>query len=291
MIHEIQAKTILAPVQQPDTWFGLRYNMNLYRGCQHRCIYCDSRSQCYGIDHFDRDILVKVNAIDLLRRELAGKRIKGTIGTGAMHDPYMPVEARYNLTRQALAVIAEWGFPVHVITKSNRVLRDIESLKTINRVLAVVSFTLTTVDDTLARQIEPGAPPPSARLAAMAALAAQGIPTGVVLMPVLPFIEDYPAHVTAIVEAAQAHGASYVIPSFGVTLRDRQRVYFYAQLDRLFPGLRARYVQQFGGQYFCPADDIAGLKAHFNALCDNWHLPTQAPAYRPAPQPQQMLLF
>ncbi|MGD8968839.1 MAG: radical SAM protein, partial [Anaerolineae bacterium] len=140
MIREIQAKVLLSHVKQPDDWFGLKYNMNLYRGCQHRCIYCDSRSACYRVDNFDTEVLIKGNAIELLRRELASKRVKGTIGTGSMNDPYMPLEADVNLTGRALAVIAEFRFPVHVMTKSNLVLRDLETLCRINQVYAAVSF-------------------------------------------------------------------------------------------------------------------------------------------------------
>ena len=157
---------------------------------QKLCIYCDSRSQCYGIEDFDGEVLIKANAIELLRRELARKRIKGLIGTGSMNDPYMPLERSVRLTGRALEVIAEFGFPVHVLTKSDLVLRDLDTLLAINRTRAVVSFTITTADDDLARQVEPGAPPPSARFRAMATLAERGIPTGVLLMPVLPFLED-----------------------------------------------------------------------------------------------------
>src|SRR5512136_566636 len=123
LIHEIQAKVLIASVRQPDTWFGLKYNMNIYRGCQHQCIYCDSRSECYQIEDFN-DVLVKINAIDLLRKELQRKRVIGTIGTGSMSDPYLPLEAKLNLTGQALQVIAEHRFAVHVITKSDLVLKD-----------------------------------------------------------------------------------------------------------------------------------------------------------------------
>ena len=133
MIAEIQAKTLLARVKGQDDWFGLYYNMNLYRGCQHQCIYCDSRSECYQIEAFNTDVLVKVNAIDLLRRELASKRVVGTIGTGSMNDPYMPLEAELRLTGRALEVIAAAGFPVHVITKSDLVLRDADLLSSIQQ--------------------------------------------------------------------------------------------------------------------------------------------------------------
>lgn len=289
MIREIEARVLLSHVQQPDPWFGLKYNMNLYRGCQHQCIYCDSRSECYQIENFD-DVLVKVNAIDLLRHELARKRVKGTIGTGSMSDPYTYVEKQYNLTGQALAVIAEFGFPVHIITKSDMVLKDLDTLCAINRAQAVVSFTLTTADDTLAGQVEPGAPRPSARLRAMAALAAHGIPTGVVMMPVLPYLQDTVANIAAIIRKARAHGASYIIPAFGMTLRDRQRAYYYDQLDRLFPGLRQKYQRHFGGRYYCPANDADKLRAVFDELCAQEGMVTSVPVYDPAPATQLSLL-
>src|SRR5512136_1944557 len=153
MIHEVTARTLLSSARQPDPWFGLKYTMNLYRGCQHQCIYCDSRSECYQIENFNQDVLVKVNAIELLQRELAGKRVIGTIGTGSMNDPYMPLEAEVQLTRHALEVIAGSGFPVHVITKSDLVLRDIDLLEEINRKsYAAVTFTVTTADDSLSRR-------------------------------------------------------------------------------------------------------------------------------------------
>ncbi|MEZ4643425.1 MAG: radical SAM protein [Chloroflexota bacterium] len=289
MIHEIQAVTLLNSVKQPDPWFGLKYNMNLYRGCQHQCIYCDSRSQCYGIENF-RDILVKVNAIDLLRQELARKRVKGTIGTGSMNDPYMPVEKQYRLTAQALAVIAQFRFPVHVITKSDLVLRDLETLRQINAVYAAVSFSLSTVDDDLARKVEPGAPVPSRRLQAMAQLAQAGIVTGVVMMPVLPFIEDEAASVQRLVQMAVDHGASYIIPSLGVTLRDRQRAYYYAQLDCHFPGLRQQYQRRYGRDYFCPVPEYGVLQQAFAAWCAAAGLPTRMPMYEPETA-QQLSLF
>ena len=137
-IIEIQAKTMLASITHPDPIFGMRYNMNLYRGCQHQCIYCDSRSECYQIENFNHDVLVKVNAIELLEKELPRKRVKGVIGTGSMNDPYMPLEKRYNLTGRALQLIGRHAFGVHVITKSDLVLRDLDVLSEIQRVHALV---------------------------------------------------------------------------------------------------------------------------------------------------------
>ena len=287
MIHEIEARVMLSHVPQPDEWFGLRYNMNLYRGCQHQCIYCDSRSECYGIENF-KDVLVKTNAVDLLNRELPSKREKGTIGTGSMSDPYGPVEREYNLTGRALKAIAHFAFPVHILTKSDMVLKDLDTLVDVNRVHAVVSFSLTTADDDLARNLEPGAPSPSRRLAAMAALAAKGIPTGVLLMPVLPFISDPPEMITDLVQQAADHGARYVLPSFGMTLRDRQRDYYYDRLDRLFPGLRAQYQRSFGPRYHAAARNADRLYELCHEQCALHGLATQVSRYQP---PRQLALF
>jgi len=289
-IKEIQAKVLLAHVRQPDPWFGLRYNMNLYRGCQHRCIYCDSRSECYQIEHFDREVLVKANAIELLQKELARKRVVGTIGLGSMNDPYMPLEAEVNLTGRALQVIARFGFPVHVITKSDLVLRDLDTLSEIKRVYAAVSFTVTTADDDLAKKVEPGSPLVSARFRAMQVLAEHGLHTGLTMMPVLPFIEDNEENIRRIVEQAHAHGAAYIIPSFGVTLRDRQRAYYYERLDELFPGLRQKYEHAYGDRYHCPVPDAERLAEVFDDLCGRYGIATRMTPYQPGTA-KQLSLF
>ncbi len=289
MIREIQAKTLLGRVRQPDDWFGLRYNMNLYRGCQHRCIYCDSRSECYQIEDFDRDVLVKANAIELLQDELPRKRVKGTIGTGSMNDPYMPLEAARGLTRQALEAIARFHFPVHIITKSDLVVRDLDLLEAIGRTYAAVTFTVTAADDGLSRILEPGAPASSRRLAAMNALSEAGVLTGVALMPVLPFIEDTEENVTRIVELAHANGAKYILPAFGMTLRDRQRAYYYDKLDRHFPGLRLRYEKSFGDRYSAPARETGKLHQLLAGLCQDRGMALRMPVY--SPQASQPGLF
>jgi DNA repair photolyase len=278
MIKEITAKTLLSPVKQPDDWFGLKYNMNLYRGCQHQCIYCDSRSKCYQIENFN-DILVKVNAIDLLRDELSRKRVKGTIGTGSMNDPYMPLETKKELTRGALQVIADFHFPVHIITKSDLVLRDLDLLRSIREIYAAVTLTITTADDQLGMKLEPAAARVSDRFKAIQVLARNGILTGVTLMPVLPFLEDNLENIRQIVTRAHQAGASYIIPSFGMTLRDRQRDYFYRKLDHLFPGLRAEYERQFGYQYHAAANNALDLEREFQDLCQQFGIATRIPLF------------
>lgn len=277
MIKETQAKSILNRMGQPSGWFGVEYNMNIYRGCQYDCIYCDSRSECYGVD-FD-DIIVKTNAPELLRKELSHKSKRGTVGTGAMSDPYMPIEKEYKLTQKCLEIIAEYRFPVNICTKSNIILRDIEVLEKINEVYACVSFTLTTVDDELAKKIEPNAPLPSERLKAMGVLSAIGIKTGVTMMPLLPFIQDHEENIAEIVNQSATYGASFIIPTFGMTLRDRQRAYYYNKLDELFPGVREKYEKRFGNYYSCGVNNYKKLKELFQKLCKEKNISTKMPSY------------
>jgi DNA repair photolyase len=290
-IIEIEAKTILATVREPDNTFGIHYNMNLYRGCQHQCIYCDSRSQCYGIENFNNDILVKRNALILLDRELAHKRIKGVVGTGSMNDPYMPIEKHYNLTGQALRLIAKHRFGVLVITKSDLVLRDVDILREISRVHASVAFSISTTDDSLSRMIEPGAPPVSRRFEVIQALTEQGITAGVCMMPILPFLEDTVENITALVERSAASGARFIVPWFGMSLRDRQRAYYYEQLDRLFPGLREKYERAYGDRYGCTARGSNHLAEVFNERCAHYQIETRVPPYQAPEVPKQFSLF
>lgn len=289
-IREIRTKTLLSRVKSPDAWFGVVYNMNLYRGCEHHCVYCDSRSECYQIADFDGELLVKANALELLCQELAGKRLKGTIGTGSMQDPYTPSEAKLNVTGRALDVIAHYRYPVHIITKSDLVLRDLERLVEISRVHASVCFTVTTADDVMARKIEPDAPPPSRRFRAARILSERGIQVGITMMPVLPFIEDTTESVSQIVGCAAEAGVSYIVPWFGMSLRDRQREHYYRALDRSFPGVRQRYEQQFGDQYSCPSPSASSLFRVFHELRERYGIATDVRPYQPVGAEQLSLL-
>ncbi len=280
MATEITSKSILNHVKQPDPWFGLKYNMNLYRGCQHQCIYCDSRSDCYRIDDFSQ-IQVKINALDLLEDTLPRKRILGTIGFGSMNDPYMPVEKHYRLTGQALEIINQHQFPVHILTKSDLVLRDLETLKQISRIYGAVSFTITTADDKLAGILEPGAPSPSARFEAMGRLAKAGILTGVTMMPILPFIEDDLENIRRIIRQAGDSGASYIIPSFGISLRPGSRDFFYNKLDISFPGIKDRYIHQFGEEYQCSSPNRRELNKLFQQEINSLDITSKMPVFTP----------
>jgi len=267
MIQYIEAKSILSKLRTKDTWFGITYNMNLYRGCQHACIYCDTRSECYGINDISK-ISVKKNALDLLAKELISKRKnKATIGTGSMNDPYMPVEKELQMTRKALQIIAKEKFPVHVITKSNLIERDTDILQDISKTYAAVSFTITTAEDSLSQKIEPHAPPTSVRFKAMKLLADNGIYTGITLMPILPFINDTTNNIATIVKQAKEAGASYILPMFGLTLRKGSREYFYNVLDNSFAGIKEKYQSLFGEKYECFSPNYKDLTHTFKEQC------------------------
>lgn len=282
MIREVIAKTLLSggSAGKADPWFGSLYTMNLYRGCEHQCIYCDSRSECYQIENF-ADVQVKINAIELLEHELPRKRRKGTVGTGAMSDPYTPVEKRLRMTRKALEVIARYEFPLHLMTKSDLVLRDIDIIRNVAKVYACVNFTITTVDDNLAAKIEPGAPRPSVRLKAMQTLAKNGIYTGISVMPVLPYLEDGDTQIRDVFAQAKEFGAQFALFSPGVTLRDRQRAYYYKCLKGLFPGMADRYNKRYGNAYSCMSPRMQEITRLAHQLSDDLNLPLKLTPYTP----------
>ena len=225
--------------------------MNLYRGCSHGCIYCDSRSKCYNMNHDFEDIEVKSNALELLENALRRKRKRCMIGTGAMTDPYIPLEHRLQHTRKALLLIEKYGFGVALQTKSARVLRDLDVLKRINeKTKAVVQITLTTADEALCKIIEPNVSTTSERFEALKTLRDAGIPTVVWLCPILPYINDTQENIRAILDmCVEAKVRGVLCFGMGVTMREGNREYFYRQLDRHFPHLKQRYIREFGNNY------------------------------------------
>lgn len=244
--------------------------MNLYRGCQHGCIYCDSRSLCYQINHVFEDIEVKENALELLEQALKRKRKPCMIGTGSMTDPYIPLEEELRLTRGALELIRDYGFGVSVLTKSTRVLRDLDLLVEINRrAKAVVQMTLTTHDDRLCRILEPNVSVTSERVAALKAFREAGIPTVVWLDPILPFLNDTRENITGILESCMEAGVRGILCfNMGLTLREGNREYFYARLDRHFPGLKEEYIRTYGNRYEVNSPRNRELMALFHASCE-----------------------
>jgi DNA repair photolyase len=268
----ISAKTIITKNKNPDFWFGHDYNMNIYKGCCHGCIYCDSRSECYHVDNFDM-VRAKENALEIIGRELKSKTKTGVIGTGAMSDPYNPFEKNMMLTRRALKIINEYGFGAAAATKSDLIVRDTDILSDIQGHSPVcIKLTITAYDDALCKKIEPNAPPASARFKAVEKLSQKGIFTGILLMPVLPFINDTEENIQNITAAAAASGAKFIYPLFGVTLRQNQRDYFYLQLDRYFSGIRQKYMASFGYSYMCMSRNNKKLWDLFVQDCEKYGL-------------------
>lgn len=262
----IPAKTIVTRAK--SGWFGMNYNMNIYRGCPHGCIYCDSRSACYGIEDFDR-VRAKENALAIIRNDLQRKVKTGVIGTGSMSDPYNPFERELKLTRHALELVNAYEFGIGIATKSDLLLRDLDVLSDIKEHSPVlVKVTITAADDALSKMVEPGAPPSSVRFSMLGELARQGIFAGILLMPVLPFLEDTNENIKNIVERAAENGARFIYPAFGMTLREGNREWYYQQLDRLFPGLAERYNSQYGNAYTCTSPHAKRLWTLFTRACD-----------------------
>ncbi len=242
--------------------------MNIYRGCSHGCIYCDSRSECYRNDDFDT-VCAKQDALRIIRDDLRRKTQPGVVSTGAMSDPYNPFERTEQLTRHALELLAAYGFGAAIATKSDLICRDIDVLHEIHATAPVLcKLTVTTADDALARAIEPHAPPPSARLDALARLSDAGLPTCILLMPVLPWLTDTEENIRTLVRRAGEAGVPYIYPALGLTLRDRQRAYFYQQLDRSFPGLKQKYIARYGTRYQCASPHARQLWTVFTRACD-----------------------
>lgn len=268
----IEAKKILSPWSDGESWFGNNYGMNIYKGCSHGCIYCDSRSECYRVENFD-EVRAKENVLILLEKELRAKRKKGIVGNGAMSDPYNPFESKYKLTRGALELINKYGYGASVLTKSDLVLRDIDVLKKIkDHSPVMVKFTITTYDDELCKKIEPNVAVTSKRLEAIKTLSEAGIFTGVLMWPLLPFINDTPENIKAIVREVAERGGTFVTPYFGVTLRQNQRIFFYQKLDKLFPGLKQIYIKTYGGSYECRSNNEKELKEIFKSDCLRYNL-------------------
>ncbi|MDE5985592.1 MAG: radical SAM protein [Eubacterium sp.] len=266
----IKAKTLLTKVKNGDMWYGMDYNMNLYRGCSHGCIYCDSRSNCYHIDNFDV-VRGKVNALAILESELARKRQKGVIGIGAMSDTYNPQEFKYELTRGALKLIEKYGFGVSVDTKSDLVLRDMDLLKKIGEKNdVIVKLTITTPNDDLSRIIEPRVCPSSQRFEAVKALNENGIFAGVMMNPTLPFITDKPEDIRQMVYLAHKNGAKFIHTFLGMTLRENQKDYYYQQLDKHFPNLKDRYITVYGSKYVCNVQNYNYLFSIFKNECNKY---------------------
>ena len=258
-MHYADYKTILSP----------KNGMNIYRGCTHGCIYCDSRSDCYQITHDFEDIEVKRDAVRILESQLMRKRKPCMVSTGSMCDPYIHLEEELQITRQCLEVIERHGFGLAILTKSARILRDMDILRAISdKSKCVVQVTLTTFDEGLCRIVEPNVSTTSERFAVLEAMRDAGIPTVVWLSPFLPFINDNVENLHGLMDycvRAGVHGIACF--GFGMTMRDGSREFFYSKLDEHFPGIKQKYISEFGNSYECRSRDNALLMGVFRDEC------------------------
>lgn len=287
-MHFVNAKSILSA----------HNGMNLYRGCTHGCIYCDSRSTCYHFTHPLEDIEVKQNAPGLLEQVLHSKRKKCMIGTGAMCDPYLHCEEELQLTRKCLSVIERHGFGLTIQTKSSRLLRDVDLFCKINeKAKCVVQMTLTTYDESLCRIVEPNVSTTRERFEALEILRDLGIPTMVWMTPILPYLNDTRENIEGILNyCIRAKVKGIICFGMGLTLREGDREYYYAALDRHFPGLKERYIHRYGNAYELPSDHSAELLTLFHDTCQKHgilHNPDECFSYlHEFPEPyEQLSLF
>ena len=246
--------------------------MNLYQGCTHGCIYCDSRSKCYHMEHAFEDVEVKENAIVLLENALKRKRLKCMLSTGSMTDPYFPLEDEFGSVRKALSLAYKYGFGFTLITKSNRVLKDLDLLKAINdKTKCVVQMTLTTYDEDLCKKIEPNVSTTKERVEVLKKLHDAGIPTVVWLCPILPFINDTEENISGILDMCiEAKVYGIICFGMGLTLREGNREYFYKQLDRLYPRLKEKYIERYGNQYIIASPNNTNLMHLFHKKCEQY---------------------
>lgn len=266
----IDAKTIMTKVKNGNSWYGVDFNMNLYRGCMHGCIYCDSRSDCYHIEDFDR-VRSKKDALFILEKELAREKSVGVVGIGSMSDTYNALEKKYEITRGALKLIKKYGFGVSIDTKSDLVLRDIDILKEINKVNdVIVKITITTPHDELSKKIEPYAPLSSMRFRAIKELTDNGIFAGIMMNPVLPFVTDKEEDIKKLVYLAHLSGAKFIHTYMGMTLRRNQRDYYLEKIDELFPGLMQKYFKSYGERYECTVMGAKELYEIFKSECERY---------------------
>jgi DNA repair photolyase len=272
-VKYIEAKSIVSSYQGNNSWFGINYNMNIYKGCPHGCIYCDSRSECYGIEEFDA-VRAKLNSTAIIRKDLKSKRKKGVVGTGAMSDPYNVFERKYEYTREALKLIDEFGFGIGIATKSSLITRDIDILKRIKtHSPVIIKITITTYDDKLCGKIEPNVSLSSKRFQALKMLSDEGIYAGILLMPILPFINDTEENIVNIVRKAYDNGAKFIFAyGMGLTLRGNQRDYYYEKLIKLFPEkkLVEQYMNGYGNSYECSSQNSRKLWSVFTKECNKY---------------------
>jgi len=266
----VSAKTIIQPVKNGSAWFGHDYNMNIYRGCSHGCIYCDSRSDCYQIEDFNV-VRAKENALGIIENDLRRKRKKGVVGTGAMSDPYNPFEKELQLTRNALFILDKYRFGASITTKSSMVTRDVDIFQRIKEHSPmIVNITITTFEDGMCKKIEPNVSVTSERFEAIRKLSDAGIFVGILMMPLLPFVNDNTENVRSIVREAYECGAKFIFPAFGMSTRSGQREWYLEEVEKIVPGSKEKHNMLYGDSYICTSPNHNDIRRVFMKECDRF---------------------
>jgi len=292
----LETKTIMTKSDQGNRWFGIDYHMNLYKGCPFGCIYCDSRCEAYHIDNFD-EVRIKKNALQILEEELKSKGLKGVVSFGTLSDPYNPEEEKLELTRQALQLIAKYGFGVSIDTKSDLILRDIDLLKEIEKNNSVIiKISITTYDDELAKKIEPNVISSTRRFEVLKKMRQNGLYAGVLMTPVLPFLTDTEENILNMIVKSKEADSKFIYTRMGMTLKTNQRDYYYKALDILYPGLKEDYMAVYGNKHFCNTLQFRHLMELFFKKCSENNILTDMDAIindykKEIPQNEQMSLF
>ena len=277
-MEKIKTRTIMTKSDQGYRWFGIDYHMNLYKGCSFGCIYCNSRCESYHIDNFDV-IRTKENALEILEEELKSKGLKGVVSFGTLSDPYNLEEKKLELTRGALKLINKYGFGVSIDTKSDLILRDLDLLKEINEKNSVIiKVSITTSDDALAKKIEPKVISSTKRFEVLKELNMNGIYSGILFTPVLPFLTDNEENILSIINKGREAGTRFIYTKMGMTLRTNQRDYYYAALDQLYPGLKEDYIAVYGKKNVCNTLQYRHLMEYFLNKCSEYHILTDMDA-------------
>ncbi|MCI8394106.1 MAG: radical SAM protein [Bacilli bacterium] len=263
----VKTRTIMTKSDQGKKWFGIDYQMNLYKGCSFGCIYCDSRSDCYHINNFDI-VKTKVNVLEILEGELASKGLKGVVNFGTLSDPYNKEEEHLEITRNALKLILKYGFGVSIDTKSDLILRDLDLLTEIAKKNSVIiKISITCADDEMARRVEPFVPSSKRRFEVLKKLREAGLYVGVLMTPVLPFLTDTEDNIREIIKKGKKADAKFIYTKMGMNLRTNQRDYYYQKIEELYPGLSSDYEAVYGRKYLCSSLQYRHLMELFLNLC------------------------
>lgn len=292
-MNQIQVKTILNKKKYADSWFLDRFTLNPYSSCSFNCLYCYIRGSKYGTN-MERKLAVKTNAPELLEKQLkrlAQKNDYGFIVLASATDPYLSVEKDEKITRRLIEIILKYRFPLHIITKSDLVLRDLDLFEELrkeaiippdlsNRLKegVVITFSFSTIDEKIARIFEPGAPKPQARLDALKHIRSHGFHSGISMMPMIPYISDRGEHLEEMFQAFKENDAQYVMPA-DISLFDNgvssNKTLMFRAVKKHYPELLPKYEKLFATQNHLPDYYRKAFYEKMSELSQKYQIPNR----------------